>query len=105
MDIIFEVIDKDDKKIRLTNERWKHIKKHPHMDESMLDEIKQIVREKSIQKYPTIDEKLTEMKIGETKNIKDILLERKDSNIWVLNPWVKNQRGYPLKEIISKLIL
>lgn len=66
---------------------------------------KEIQEFRARKKNPSIDERLTQMKIGETKNIKDILLERKDTNLWVLTPWVKNQTGYPLQEIISKLVL
>jgi len=31
MDIIFEITDKNIKKVHLTKERYKHILKHPHM--------------------------------------------------------------------------
>ncbi len=45
MSIIFDVVDKSGRKIRLTNGRWKHIKKHPHMDENRLEDLKQILKE------------------------------------------------------------
>ncbi len=35
MRIIFEVIDKTRRKIRLTDKQWKHIQKHPHMHDSL----------------------------------------------------------------------
>jgi len=35
MDVVFEIIDKTGRKIRLTGKQWKHIQKHPHMHESI----------------------------------------------------------------------
>ena len=49
--IIFEVIDKTGRNIRLTQKVWKHIKKHPHMDENRLDEIRNIVKKPSIIRF------------------------------------------------------
>ena len=33
MDYIFDIIDKNGRRIHLTEERLKHIQKHPHMDD------------------------------------------------------------------------
>ena len=35
MKVLFEVIDKTSRKIRLSKERYKHIQKHPHMNDSL----------------------------------------------------------------------
>ena len=43
-DIIFEVIDKTGRKIRLTRKQWKHIQKHPHMHES-LERVKETIKD------------------------------------------------------------
>lgn len=56
MSIIFEVIDKSGRKIRLTKERWSHIKKHPHMDENKLEEIKKILIDGLIVRHSEDDE-------------------------------------------------
>jgi len=48
MDRIFEVIDKTGRKIKLSSKTWKHIKKHSHMDENRLEEIKMIVKNPQI---------------------------------------------------------
>ncbi len=51
MDIIFEIIDKNERKIKLTQKTWKHIKKHPHMEENRLDELKQIIKNPLISRF------------------------------------------------------
>ncbi len=56
MDIIFEVIDKTGRKIRLTNKTWKHIKKHPHIDENRLDNIINIIKDPPIVRYSEDDQ-------------------------------------------------
>jgi len=55
MDYIFEVIDKTGRKIKLSSKTWKHIKKHPHMDENRLEEIKMIVKNPQIMRYSEYD--------------------------------------------------
>ena len=35
MEVIFEVTDKIGKKVHLSEERWKHIQKHPHMHNNL----------------------------------------------------------------------
>ena len=35
MNYVFEVIDKTNRKVRLSLERWKHIKKHPFVNEHL----------------------------------------------------------------------
>lgn len=75
-----------------------------HIEEARVkNEVAELKRNRN-KPLPTIEVKLTQMKIGEIKNIKDIILERKDNNLWVLTPWVKDQTGYPLEEVISKLV-
>ena len=56
MGIIFEVVDKNGKLIRLTDKTWKHIKKHPRMDEIVLEKIKNIVKNPPISRYSEDDE-------------------------------------------------
>ncbi len=51
MDFVFEITDKTGRKIHLTKERWTHIKKHSHMDENMMEELKKILKEGSIIRY------------------------------------------------------
>ena len=53
---------------------------------------------------PTIETTLMKMKTGEIKKIKNIILKRMGHNSWILTPWINNQIGYPLQEIISKLV-
>lgn len=43
MDYIFEVTDKNGKKVHLTKERLKHIQKHPHMHEP-IEKIKEALK-------------------------------------------------------------
>lgn len=57
-DIIFEVIDKTGRKIILKKKGWKHIKKHPNMDENRLDEIKNIIKNPPIIRYSEDDEEV-----------------------------------------------
>ncbi len=40
MDFIFGIKDKSGREVHLSFERWKHIKNHPHMDESKIEYIK-----------------------------------------------------------------
>ena len=42
--MIFKIKDKSGKEIHLSKERWKHIKKHPHMDENRLEDIKNAIQ-------------------------------------------------------------
>ncbi len=56
MDNIFEVTDKTGRKIKLTNKTWKHIKKHPHMDENSLENLKDIVKNQPILRCSEDDE-------------------------------------------------
>ena len=56
MDNIFEVIDKTGRKIRLTNKQWKHIKKHPHMNENRLDNIINIIKDPPIMRSSEDDQ-------------------------------------------------
>ena len=44
MELIFRIKDKSGREIHLSKERWKHIKKHPHMDENKLEDIKNAIR-------------------------------------------------------------
>ncbi len=55
MDIIFEVIDKSNRKIRLTKRQWKHIQKHPHMHES-IERIKYTIKNPITIRYSEYDE-------------------------------------------------
>ncbi|MEK6872208.1 MAG: PBECR2 nuclease fold domain-containing protein [Nanoarchaeota archaeon] len=56
-EIIFEVIDKTGRKIRLTNKQWKHIQKHPYMHNS-LERIKETIKNPTAIKYDEIKEKI-----------------------------------------------
>ena|SRR3989344_8597031 len=54
---IFEIIDKTGRKIRLTEKQWKHIQKHPHMDNS-LERIKETIKNCTIIRYDEFNEKI-----------------------------------------------
>ena len=54
---VFEVTDKTGRKIRLTQKQWKHIQKHPHMDES-LERIKETIKNPTTIRYDEFNEKL-----------------------------------------------
>ena len=56
MDDVFEVTDKNKRLVRLTEARWKHIKKHPHMDENRLEHLKEIIKNPPIVRYSEEDE-------------------------------------------------
>ena len=43
MDTIFEITDKNGKRIHLSKERWRHISKHPHMHDQ-LENIKSTIQ-------------------------------------------------------------
>src|SRR3989344_5250751 len=68
MDNIFEVIDKTGSKIRLTNKQWKHIKKHPHMNENRLDNIINIIKDPPIMRSSE-DDKNTKYLYKEFKDM------------------------------------
>ncbi len=57
MENIFEIIDKNGKKIRLTNKQWKHIQKHFKMFES-LERIKETIKFPLTIRYDEFDEKV-----------------------------------------------
>jgi len=57
MDIIFETIDKTNRKIRLTKKQWKHIQKHPHMHlYESVERIKDTVNSPTTIRYNNEDE-------------------------------------------------
>ena len=56
MDNIFEIADKTGRKIKLTQKVWKHIKKHSHMDENRLEEIRNIIKNPLILRVSEDDE-------------------------------------------------
>jgi len=56
-DIIFDVIDKTRRKIRLTKKQWKHIQKHPHMHES-LERIKETIKSPLTIRYDEFNERV-----------------------------------------------
>ena len=55
MDIIFETSDKTGRKIRLTNDRYKHIKKHSYMQDS-IEIIKLTINDPTTIRYNDEDE-------------------------------------------------
>ena len=55
MGIIFEIIDKNNKKIKLTDERYNHIKKHPNMNDS-IERIKSSIKNPIAIRYNEFDE-------------------------------------------------
>src|SRR3989344_6231769 len=56
-DIIFEVLDKKGRKIRLTAKQWKHIQKHPHMHES-IERIKKTINNPMTIRYDEFNDKI-----------------------------------------------
>ncbi len=58
MDFIFTIRDKSRKEIHLSEERWKHIKKHPHMDEHMSEDIKVTIKNPMTIRYNEEDDKV-----------------------------------------------
>ena len=58
MDIIFETIDKTGRKIHLSKERYKHIQKHPLMDDS-LENIKSTINNPGTIRCNEEDEKVS----------------------------------------------
>ena len=56
-DIIFEVLDKKGRKIRLTAKQWKHIQKHPHMHES-IERIKETINNPMTIRYDEFNDKI-----------------------------------------------
>lgn len=53
--ILFETIDKTNRKIRLTKERWSHIrKKHPEVEN--LEDVEETVKNPTKITFPKIDE-------------------------------------------------
>jgi|SRR3989344_3717592 len=55
MSYVFKIKDKDGKEIYLSKERWKHILKHPKMDENQLDNIKDTIENQINKKYSEED--------------------------------------------------
>ncbi len=55
MEIVFEISDKNGKNILLSNERYKHIKRHPHMNDSV-DIIKNAIQKPTAIRYNKEDE-------------------------------------------------
>lgn len=55
MNYVFEIVDKLGIKIHLSNERWKHIQKHPKMNEQ-LENIKSILQNPITIRYFEDDE-------------------------------------------------
>jgi len=56
-DIIFEVMDKTNRKIRLTKKQWSHFQKHPHMHES-LERVKNTIKNPATIRYDDFNEKV-----------------------------------------------
>ena len=57
MDIIFEVVGKTGREIRLTNKQWKHIQKHPHMNRyESIERIKNAIKNPTTIRYNEEDE-------------------------------------------------
>ena len=56
MNYIFEIKDKTGKRIHLSIERWKHILKHPNMDENQLEIIKDTILNPMTMRYFEEDE-------------------------------------------------
>lgn len=57
MSDIFEIVDKNNKRIRLTKERWKHILKHPHMSKpNQIDNIQLTLKNPTTIRYEEKDE-------------------------------------------------
>ena len=54
-EVIFELIDKTGRKIRLTNKQWKHIKKHPHMHDAD-ERVKETIINPTTIRYDEYDE-------------------------------------------------
>ena len=57
MKVIFEIIDKTGRKIHLSEERYKHILKHPNMQDN-LDNIKSTIMNARATRYNEEDEKV-----------------------------------------------
>ncbi|PIN92913.1 hypothetical protein COU54_05095 [Candidatus Pacearchaeota archaeon CG10_big_fil_rev_8_21_14_0_10_31_24] len=57
MDYVFEIVDKTERKIHLTKERWNHILKHPNMDDS-IEKIKKALENPTTIRYNENDEKV-----------------------------------------------
>lgn len=58
MNLIFKIKDKLGREIHLSEERWKHIKKHPHMDENRLEDIKIAIQNPFTVRYSEEDEEV-----------------------------------------------
>jgi len=57
MSHIFEVTDKSGKKVHLSKERWKHVLKHPHMD-NQIDSIQDTLKSPTTIRYFEGDDKI-----------------------------------------------
>jgi len=55
MDIIFAIADKNNKIVRLTNKQYKHIQRHPHMNDSV-ERIKIALEKPTTVRYNEDDE-------------------------------------------------
>lgn len=58
MGFIFMIKDKSEKEIYLSIERWRHIKKHPHMDENRLEDIKATIQKPMTVRYNQEDKEV-----------------------------------------------
>lgn len=52
---IFEIVDRANRKIRLTDKQWKHIQKHSHMH-NFLENIKNTIKSPATIRYNKEDE-------------------------------------------------
>ena len=58
MDLIFKIKDKSGRDIRLSKERWKHIKKHPRMDENRIEDVKKTIQNPITIRYNEKDDEV-----------------------------------------------
>jgi|SRR3989344_2738640 len=55
MEIIFEIVDKNGRKIHLSKERYRHLQKHPHMHDS-IENIKMTLQNSTAIRHDKEDE-------------------------------------------------
>ena len=58
MNLIFKIKDNYGREIYLSKERWKHVKKHPYIDENLLEEVKKTIQNPTAIRYNEEDEEV-----------------------------------------------
>lgn len=78
------------KSIRLTEERWKHIKeRHPELEETP-KEVLETVRDPDVITYGWIDELIAIKKFGD----QDLAVVYKEKDGFIITAFVTSSRGY-----------